>query len=84
MLMMVALLQADALRMQALHRLPQILTARQAARCFLAIADYSHRLRALSELWHTRPRHEPPPAIVQVAGPSHGQPYQSGRGGGLL
>ncbi|CAN6277854.1 unnamed protein product [Urochloa humidicola] len=63
--------QADALRLQALHRLPQILTARQAARCFLAVADYSHRLRALSELWHTRPRHEP------AAGSSHGPPYQS-------
>lgn len=75
--------QADALRLQALHRLPQILTARQAARCFLAIADYSHRLRALSELWHTRPRHEPV-ATIPAAGPSHGQPFQSSRAGGLL
>ncbi|XP_062218466.1 transcription factor TGAL9-like isoform X2 [Phragmites australis] len=48
--------QADVLRLQTLHRLPQILTARQSARCFLAIADYSHRLRALSELWLSRPR----------------------------
>ncbi|CAN6246802.1 unnamed protein product [Urochloa humidicola] len=68
--------QADALRLQALHRLPQILTARQAARCFLAIADYSHRLRALSELWHTRQRHDPA-AITVAAGSSHGPPYQS-------
>ncbi|KAF8769616.1 hypothetical protein HU200_006210 [Digitaria exilis] len=65
--------QADTLRLQALHRLPQIMSARQSARCFLAVADYSHRLRALSELWHTRPRHEPP-----AAGSSHGPPpYQS-------
>ncbi|CAL4889418.1 unnamed protein product [Urochloa decumbens] len=69
--------QADALRLQALHRLPQILTARQAARCFLAIADYSHRLRALSELWHTRPRHDPAAITVAAAGSSHGPPYQS-------
>lgn len=62
--------QADALRMQTLHRLPQLLTARQSARCFLAIADYSHRLRALSELWHTRLRQEP------AAGSSHRPPYQ--------
>ncbi|RLN08312.1 transcription factor TGA2-like isoform X2 [Panicum miliaceum] len=68
--------QADALRLQALHRLPQILTARQSARCFLAIAGYSHRLRALSELWHTRPRHEPA-ASTPAAGSSHGPPYQS-------
>ncbi|XP_039788585.1 transcription factor TGAL9-like isoform X2 [Panicum virgatum] len=68
--------QADALRLQALHRLPQILTARQSARCFLAIADYSNRLRALSELWHTRPRHEPP-ANTPPAGSSHGQLHQS-------
>jgi len=61
-------LQADALRLQALHRLPQILTARQWARCFLAITDYSHRLRALSELWHTRPRHEPPANTLPAAG----------------
>ncbi|CAL4970819.1 unnamed protein product [Urochloa decumbens] len=69
--------QADALRLQALHRLPQILTARQAARCFLAIADYSHRLHALSELWHTRPRHDPAAITVAAAGSSHGPPYQS-------
>uniref|UniRef100_A0A0A8ZMV2 DOG1 domain-containing protein n=1 Tax=Arundo donax TaxID=35708 RepID=A0A0A8ZMV2_ARUDO len=67
------LLQADALRLQTLHRLPQILTARQSARCFLAIADYSHRLRALSELWHTRPRQEP--ATAPAAGTSHRPSY---------
>ncbi|KAK1305627.1 Transcription factor TGA2 [Acorus calamus] len=50
--------QADNLRQQTLHRLHQILTVRQAARCFLAIAEYFHRLRALSSLWLARPRQE--------------------------
>ncbi|XP_010265827.1 PREDICTED: transcription factor TGA2.3-like [Nelumbo nucifera] len=50
--------QADNLRQQTLHRLHQILTTRQAARCFLAIAEYFHRLRALSSLWLSRPRQE--------------------------
>ncbi|PIN19996.1 hypothetical protein CDL12_07321 [Handroanthus impetiginosus] len=50
--------QADNLRQQTLHRLYQILTTRQAARCFLAIAEYFHRLRALSSLWVARPRQE--------------------------
>ncbi|KAI3472153.1 hypothetical protein Pfo_029641 [Paulownia fortunei] len=50
--------QADNLRHQTLHRLHQILTTRQAARCFLAIAEYFHRLRALSSLWMARPRQE--------------------------
>ncbi|XP_022842259.1 bZIP transcription factor TGA10-like isoform X2 [Olea europaea var. sylvestris] len=50
--------QADNLRHQTLHRLHQILTTRQAARCFLAIAEYFHRLRALSSLWLARPRPE--------------------------
>ncbi|XP_050226493.1 bZIP transcription factor TGA10 [Mercurialis annua] len=50
--------QADNLRHQTLHRLHQILTTRQAARCFLAIAEYFHRLRALSSLWLGRPRQE--------------------------
>ncbi|KAL0453008.1 UNVERIFIED_CONTAM: bZIP transcription factor TGA10 [Sesamum latifolium] len=50
--------QADNLRHQTLHRLHQILTTRQAARCFLAIAEYFHRLRALSSLWLARPRQE--------------------------
>ncbi|XP_066377167.1 transcription factor TGAL8-like isoform X1 [Miscanthus floridulus] len=45
--------QADELRMQALHALRQILTARQAARCFIAAADYFCRLRTLSTLWTT-------------------------------
>ncbi|KAJ4815749.1 BZIP transcription factor family protein [Rhynchospora pubera] len=48
--------QADSLRIQTLHRLHQILTVRQAARCFLAITEYFHRLRALSSLWISRPR----------------------------
>ncbi|KAJ3707396.1 hypothetical protein LUZ61_011101 [Rhynchospora tenuis] len=50
--------QADHLRLQTLHRLHQILTARQMARCLLAIAEYFHRLRSLSTLWLTRPRQE--------------------------
>ncbi|XP_068641311.1 bZIP transcription factor TGA10-like isoform X2 [Aristolochia californica] len=50
--------QADNLRHQTLHRLHQILTTRQAARCYLAIAEYFHRLRALSSLWLARPRQE--------------------------
>ncbi|KAL5707984.1 bZIP transcription factor tga10 [Ranunculus cassubicifolius] len=50
--------QADNLRHQTLHRLHQLLTTRQAARCFLAMAEYFHRLRALSSLWQTRPRQD--------------------------
>ncbi|XP_061346342.1 bZIP transcription factor TGA10-like [Gastrolobium bilobum] len=50
--------QADNLRHQTIHRLHQILTIRQAARCFLTIAEYFHRLRALSSLWLARPRQE--------------------------
>ncbi|CAN1278227.1 bZIP transcription factor TGA10 [Linum perenne] len=50
--------QADHLRHETLHRLHQILTTRQAARCFLAIAEYFHRLRALSSLWLSRPRQD--------------------------
>ncbi|XVF07322.1 hypothetical protein REPUB_Repub06bG0128300 [Reevesia pubescens] len=50
--------QADNLRHQTIHRLHQILTIRQAARCLLAIAEYFHRLRALSSLWSARPRQE--------------------------
>lgn len=50
--------QADNLRQQTIHRLRQILTIRQAARCLLAIAEYFHRLRALSSLWLSRPRQE--------------------------
>ncbi|KAL5976020.1 bZIP transcription factor tga10 [Asimina triloba] len=50
--------QADNLRHQTMHRLHQILTTRQAARCCLAIAEYFHRLRALSSLWLARPRQE--------------------------
>ncbi|KAG9450665.1 hypothetical protein H6P81_010630 [Aristolochia fimbriata] len=50
--------QADNLRHQTLHRLHQILTTRQAARCYLSIAEYFHRLRALSSLWLARPRQE--------------------------
>ncbi|PUZ59934.1 hypothetical protein GQ55_4G083200 [Panicum hallii var. hallii] len=45
--------QADELRMQALQALRQILTARQAARCLVAVDDYFCRLRALSTLWTT-------------------------------
>ncbi|XP_020582320.1 bZIP transcription factor TGA10-like isoform X2 [Phalaenopsis equestris] len=50
--------QADNLRLQTLHRLYEILTARQSAKCFLAISEYFHRLRALSSLWLSRPRHD--------------------------
>lgn len=50
--------QADNLRHQTIHRLHQILTTRQAARCLLAIAEYFHRLRALSSLWLARTRQE--------------------------
>ncbi|XP_057982482.1 bZIP transcription factor TGA10 isoform X2 [Malania oleifera] len=50
--------QAENLRQQTLHRLHQLLTTRQAARCFLAIAEYFHRLRALSSLWLSRPRQD--------------------------
>jgi transcription factor TGA len=65
-------LQADALRLQTLHRLPQILTAQQSARCLLAIADYSHRLRVLSELWRTRPRQQT--VTAPAAGSSQHRP----------
>ncbi|PKA51066.1 hypothetical protein AXF42_Ash010506 [Apostasia shenzhenica] len=47
--------QAERLRQQVLHRLCEILSARQAGRCFLAIADYFQRLRTLSSLWLSRP-----------------------------
>lgn len=50
--------QADSLRQQAMHRLNQMLTTRQAARCFLAMTEHFHRLRALSSLWLARPRQE--------------------------
>ncbi|XP_057425074.1 bZIP transcription factor TGA10-like isoform X2 [Lotus japonicus] len=50
--------QADNLRHQTLHRLHQLLTTQQAARCLVAISEYFHRLRALSSLWLTRPRQE--------------------------
>ena len=65
------MMQADALRLQVLHRLPQILTAQQAARCFLAIADYSQRLRALSSLWLARPRHQDQPTLPGAGGRFH-------------
>ncbi|CAK9322878.1 unnamed protein product [Citrullus colocynthis] len=50
--------QAENLRHQTIHRLQQMLTTRQAARCLLAIAEYFHRLRALSSLWLARPRQD--------------------------
>uniref|UniRef100_A0A0D9XBZ8 DOG1 domain-containing protein n=1 Tax=Leersia perrieri TaxID=77586 RepID=A0A0D9XBZ8_9ORYZ len=55
--------QADGLRQQTLHKLQHMLTIRQAARCFVSISDYFHRLRALSTLWVARPRHEDGPAM---------------------
>jgi transcription factor TGA len=39
--------------MHTLQALLQVLTARQAARCFVVIDDYFCRLRALSTLWTT-------------------------------
>ncbi|RLN23257.1 liguleless2 [Panicum miliaceum] len=48
--------QADNLRQQTLHQMRRILTTRQAARCFLSIGEYNRRLRALSNLWASRPR----------------------------
>ncbi|KAM3691147.1 hypothetical protein ACJW31_09G173500 [Castanea mollissima] len=51
-------LQADNLRHQMIHRLHQILTTCQAARCFLAIAEEFHHLRALSSLWLALPQQE--------------------------
>ncbi|KAL6843396.1 hypothetical protein ACP4OV_027109 [Aristida adscensionis] len=48
--------QADHLRQQTLRNMHKILTARQAARGLLALADYCQRLRALSSLWAARPR----------------------------
>jgi len=56
-------MQADGLRQQTLHKLHHILTTRQAARCLLAIADYFHRLRALSTLWVARPRQDDGPGL---------------------
>ncbi|XP_028183068.1 bZIP transcription factor TGA10-like isoform X3 [Glycine soja] len=50
--------QADNLRHQTIHRLHQLLTTRQAARCLVAISEYFHRLRALSSLWSTHPRQD--------------------------
>ncbi|XP_020110191.1 transcription factor TGA2.2-like isoform X3 [Ananas comosus] len=50
--------QAENLRHQTLHRLHHLLTTRQMARCLLAIAEYFHRLRALSSLWLSRPRQD--------------------------
>ncbi|CAM0950869.1 unnamed protein product [Alopecurus aequalis] len=50
--------QADGLRQQTLHKLHQMLTIRQAALCFVSIADYFHRLRTVSTLWAARPRHD--------------------------
>jgi len=51
--------QAENLRQQTLHRLHQVLTTRQMARSLLAMADYFHRLRALSSLWVSRARTPP-------------------------
>ncbi|KAG2607263.1 transcription factor TGAL8-like isoform X2 [Panicum virgatum] len=62
-----SLRQADELRMQALQALRQILTARQAARCFVAVDDYFCRLRALSTLWTTT-RAAPPQLARGPAG----------------
>ncbi|KAG8049519.1 hypothetical protein GUJ93_ZPchr0009g320 [Zizania palustris] len=50
--------QADGLRQQTLHKLQEMLNVRQAARGFVAISDYFHRLRALGALWLARPRQQ--------------------------
>ncbi|XP_044397960.1 transcription factor TGA2 isoform X3 [Triticum aestivum] len=51
--------QAEKLRQQMLHRLHQVLTARQMARSLLAVSDYFHRLRVLSSFWVNRNRMAP-------------------------
>lgn len=48
--------QADHLRQETLQQMHRILTPRQAAKGLLAMGEYFHRLRALSNLWATRPR----------------------------
>lgn len=48
--------QADHLRQQTLQQMSRILSTHQAARGFLALGEYFHRLRALSSLWTARPR----------------------------
>ncbi|CAN6201115.1 unnamed protein product [Urochloa humidicola] len=60
--------QADELRMQALQALRQMLTARQAARCFVAVDDYFCRLRTLSTLWATTRAAQPPQMARGPAG----------------
>ncbi|XP_074564904.1 bZIP transcription factor TGA10-like [Curcuma longa] len=50
--------QAENLRQQTLQRLQEMLTMRQMARSLLAVAEYFHRLRALSSLWLSRPRQQ--------------------------
>ena len=52
-------MQAEKLRQQMLHRLHQVLTARQMARSLLAVSDYFHRLRVLSSFWVNRNRMAP-------------------------
>uniref|UniRef100_A0A453L425 DOG1 domain-containing protein n=1 Tax=Aegilops tauschii subsp. strangulata TaxID=200361 RepID=A0A453L425_AEGTS len=51
--------EAEKLRQQMLHRLHQVLTARQMARSLLAVSDYFHRLRVLSSFWVNRNRMAP-------------------------
>ncbi|KAL3728792.1 hypothetical protein ACJRO7_033382 [Eucalyptus globulus] len=48
--------QADHLRQETLLQMSNHLTTRQAARGLLALGEYFQRLRALSNLWATRPR----------------------------
>ncbi|KAL9679608.1 hypothetical protein QQ045_017474 [Rhodiola kirilowii] len=50
--------QADNMRHQTIHRLHQVLMTRQSARGLLLVAEYFHRLRALSSLWLARPVRE--------------------------
>ncbi|XP_051142394.1 transcription factor TGA2.3-like [Andrographis paniculata] len=50
------LTQADTVRQQSLEQVQGILTVRQSAQSFLVMAEYFHRLRALTGLWLARPR----------------------------
>ncbi|VAI18993.1 unnamed protein product [Triticum turgidum subsp. durum] len=59
--------QAEKLRQQMLHRLHQVLTARQMARSLLAVSDYFHRLRVLSSFWVNRNRMAPQDQQLEAA-----------------
>lgn len=48
--------EAEKLRQQTLERMHLILTPRQSARALLTMHEYFLRLKALGDLWMTRPR----------------------------